>query len=517
MLERLWGENFLTQLPRSGLPRTLVLLPAREGSFSSATNPIKQIINTCMNDQKDKLWPMLKKLGVTMKSDEKELLGKALMKRVMQTWLPASTALLEVMIHHLPSPSMAQRYRVENLYKGPLDDKYAEAIRNCDPEGPLMLYVSKMIPASDKGRFFAFGRVFAGKISTGSKVRIMGPNYVPGQKKDLYTKSVQRTVIWMGKKQESVEDVPCGNTVALVGLDQFITKSATLTNEKEVEAHPICAMKFSVSPVVRAAVQCKVASDLPKLVEGLKRLAKSDPMVMCTIEESGEHVIAGAGELHVEICLKDLVDDFMGGAEIIKSDPVVSFRETVLEKSVRTVMSKSPNKHNRLYMEARPLEHGLAEAIDDGRIGPRDVRSNILSEEFGWDKDLAKKIWCFGPETTGPNMVVDMCKGVHYLNEIKDSVVAGFQWASKEGALAEESMRGICFELCDVMLHADAVHRGGGQIIPTARRVIYASQITAKPRLLEPVYLVDIQAPSRHLVAFMVFWIRNVGMSLRRV
>ncbi|KAF9620659.1 hypothetical protein IFM89_013959, partial [Coptis chinensis] len=261
-----------------------------------------------------------------------------------------------------------------------------------------------------------------------------------------------------------------------VGLDQFITKNATLTNEKEVEAHPIRAMKFSVSPVVRVAVQCKVASDLRSFVEGLKRLAKSDPMVVCTIEESGEHIIAGAGELHLEICLKDLVDDFMGGAEIIKSDPVVSFRETVLEKSVRTVMSKSPNKHNRLYMEARPLEDGLAEAIDDGRIGPRDdpkVRSKILSEEFGWDKDLAKKIWCFGPETTGPNMVVDMCKGVQYLNEIKDSVVAGFQWASKEGALAEENMRGICFEVCDVVLHADAIHRGGGQAPEQALGGIY--------------------------------------------
>ncbi|KAL0310863.1 UNVERIFIED_CONTAM: Elongation factor 2 [Sesamum angustifolium] len=223
-----------------------------------------------MNDQKDKLWPMLQKLGVNMKSDEKDLMGKALMKRVMQTWLPASSALLEMMIFHLPSPGKAQKYRVENLYEGPLDDTYATAIRNCDPEGPLMLYVSKMIPASDKGRFFAFGRVFSGRVSTGLKVRIMGPNYVPGEKKDLYVKSVQRTVIWMGKKQETVEDVPCGNTVALVGLDQFITKNATLTNEKEVDAHPIRAMKFSVSPVVRVAVQCKVASDLPKLVEGLK-------------------------------------------------------------------------------------------------------------------------------------------------------------------------------------------------------------------------------------------------------
>ncbi|TQE08742.1 hypothetical protein C1H46_005590 [Malus baccata] len=470
MMERLWGENFFDPATKKWTSKHTGTATCKRGFVQFCYEPIKQIINTCMNDQKDKLWPMLSKLNVTMKSDEKELMGKALMKRVLQNWLPASSALLEMMIFHLPSPATAQKYRVENLYEGPLDDKYANAIRNCDPEGPLMLYVSKMIPASDKGRFFAFGRVFSGRVCTGLKVRIMGPNFVPGEKKDLYVKNVQRTVIWMGKKQETVEDVPCGNTVALVGLDQFITKNATLTNEKEVDAHPIRAMKFSVSPVVRVAVQCKVASDLPKLVEGLKRLSKSDPMVVCTIEESGEHIIAGAGELHLEICLKDLQEDFMGGAEIIKSDPVVSFRETVLEKSSRTVMSKSPNKHNRLYMEARPLE-----------------------------EDLAKKIWCFGPETTGPNLVVDMCKGVQYLNEIKDSVVAGFQWASKEGALAEENMRGICFEVCDVVLHADAIHRGGGQVIPTARRVIYASQLTAKPRLLEPVYLVEIQTPEQAL------------------
>ncbi|KAK8540536.1 hypothetical protein V6N13_056674 [Hibiscus sabdariffa] len=401
MMERLWGENFFDTATKKWTNKNSGSATCKRGFVQFCYEPIKQIINICMNDQKDKLWAMLGKLEITMKSDEKELMGKALMKRVMQTWLPASDALLEMMIFHLPSPSKAQKYRVENLYEGPLDDLYANAIRNCDPEGPLMLYVSKMIPASDKGRFFAFGRVFSGKVSTGLKVRIMGPNYVPGEKKDLYVKSVQRTVIWMGKKQETVEDVPCGNTVAMVGLDQFITKNATLTNEKEVDAHPIRAMKFSVSPVVRVAVQCKVASDLPKLVEGLKRLAKSDPMVVCTIEESGEHIVAGAGELHLEICLKDLQEDFMGGAEIIKSDPVVSFRETVLERSCRTVMSKSPNKHNRLYMEARPLEEGLGEAIDEGRIGPRDdpkIRSKVLAEEFGWDKDLAKKIWCFGPE-----------------------------------------------------------------------------------------------------------------------
>jgi len=403
------------------------------------------------------------------------------------------------MIFHLPSPAHAQRYRVENLYEGPLDDKYAESMRTCNADGPLMMYISKMIPAADKGRFFAFGRVFGGKIGTGHKVRIMGPNYVSGQKKDLYVKSVQRTVLCMGRRQDAVDDVPAGNTVALVGLDQFISKNATITGEDCEDAHTIKAMKFSVSPVVRVAVECKNPADLPKLVEGLKRLSKSDPMVVCTIEETGEHIVAGAGELHLEICLKDLQEDFMGGAEIKVSPPVVSFRETVSEESDHLCMSKSPNKHNRLYFKARPMEEGLSEAIDEGLCTPRDdpkVRGKFLTEKFGWDKDIAKsKIWCFGPDTTGPNMIVDMCKGVQYLNEIKDSCVAAFQWATKEGCLADENMRGIKFEIYDVVLHTDSIHRGGGQIIPTCRRVLYACCLTAKPRLMEPVYLVEIQAP----------------------
>ncbi|KAL2331092.1 hypothetical protein Fmac_018673 [Flemingia macrophylla] len=220
------------------------------------------------------------------------------------------------------------------------------------------------------------------------------------------------------------------------------------------------------------------------------------------MSETGEHIISAAGELHLEICLKDLKDDFMNGAEISISDPIVSFRKTVIERSCRTVMSKSPNKHNRLYMEARPMKDGLVEAIDEEKIGPGvdpKIGSKILSEEFGWDKDLAKKIWCFGPEGKGPNMVVDTCKGAQYLNEIKDSVVAGFEEVSRKGPMAEENIRGVCFEICDVVLHADAIHRGGGQIIPTARRVFCAAMLTAKPRLLEPVYLVELQAPEQAL------------------
>merc|ERR1711862_721940 len=299
----------------------------------------------------------------------------------------------------------------------------------------------------------------------------------------------------MGRYIEAIEDVPCGNICGLVGVDQFLVKTGTITTAKE--AHNLKVMKFSVSPVVRVAVEPKNAADLPKLVEGLKRLAKSDPMVQCMIEESGEHIIVGAGELHLEICLKDLEEDH-ACIPLKKTDPVVSYRETVSEMSYDTCLSKSPNKHNRLYMRACPLPDGLADDIENNKVTPRDdpkTRKAYLCEKFEFDATDAMKIWTFGPESTGGNLLIDVTKGVQYLNEIKDSAVAGFQWASKEGVLCDENMRAVRFNLHDVTLHADAIHRGGGQIIPTTRRVLYASVLTAAPRLQEPVYLCEIQCP----------------------
>jgi len=301
----------------------------------------------------------------------------------------------------------------------------------------------------------------------------------------------------MGRFVEPIEDVPAGNILGLVGIDQFLLKSGTLTTNET--AHNLKVMKFSVSPVVRRSVEVKNAQDLPKLVEGLKRLSKSDPCVLTYISESGEHVVAGAGELHLEICLKDLEEDH-AGVPLRVSDPVVQYRETVGKESSITALSKSPNKHNRLYVIAQPLDEEVAQAIESGKIGPRDdfkARARILADDFGWDVTDARKIWCFGPDTSGPNVLVDQTKAVQYLNEIKDSVVSGFQWATKEGPVAEEPMRSIRFNIMDVTLHADAIHRGGGQIIPTARRVLYAATLLAEPNLQEPIYMVEITVPEQ--------------------
>ena len=497
MVEKLWGEWYFDaegkKWRRTNISETGKPLKRAFNQF--VIEPIQRLAKAVMDGNNEALTKILKTLEIELKAEDKELTEKKLLKRIMQKWLSAADCLLDMIIQHLPSPKVSQRYRVDYLYEGPLDDECATAIRNCDPNGPLMMYISKMVPSQDKGRFVAFGRVFSGTVAAGQKVRIMGPNFVAGKKDDLYVKSIQRTVLMMGRSTEHIPDVPCGNTVGLVGIDAYLAKTGTISTHED--AHAIKNMKYSVSPVVRVAVKPKNAADLPKLVEGLKKLSKSDPLVQCSSEETGEHIVAGCGELHVEICIHDLIE--YAGIEIIQSDPVVTYKETVQGTSNQVCMAKSPNKHNRLYVTAEPFAEGLSEAIELGTVGPKTepkLRSKLLQDEYHWDQNDAKKIWAFGPETTGANLIVDTTKGVQYMNEIKDSMESGFQWATKEGCMSQENMRGVRFNVMDAYLHADAIHRGGGQLIPTARRVFYAAFLTAKPALQEPMFMVEIQCPA---------------------
>ena len=493
LVNRLWGDNYFNPKEKrwSNVPEDETV---QRAFCLNIMEPLIKLANTVSSGKKEVYEPLLKKLGIKLEGKEKELQGKKLIRKVMQKWIDASEALIEMIILHLPSPKVSQKYRTLYLYQGPMDDECAKAMIECDPDGPVMMFVSKMIPTNDNERFYAFGRVFSGRVKSGKEVRILGPNYQQGKQADLSVKTIQRVVILIGKKAEDLVDVPCGNTCSLVGIDEAILKQGTITTSSN--AHIIRSMKYSVSPVVRVAINPKNPADLPKLVSGLLKMSKVDPLVQ-VINTETEHIICGCGELHLEICLKDLVEDY-AKIEIVKSELVVPYKETVTNKSSQICLAISPNKHNRLYVMAEPLEENLVEEIEKGKIKANDELKNtarILIDKYKWAQHDAKKLWVFGPDQSGPNFLVDQTKSVQFLNEIRDSMESAFQNVTKEGILAGESLRGVRFNIQDAELHNDAIHRGGGQIIPTARRVYYASEMTAGPRYQEPIYLCNIITP----------------------
>jgi len=287
MTQRLWGDNFYSDKGKysddveDDYPRAFCQL---------ALKPIMTLAKNVREGKKEVWLDMCKKIGVTLTKEDTELEGKKIVRKVMQEWINASEALIEMIIMHLPSPRVAQKYRTLYLYEGPMDDECAKGMMACDPNAPFMMFVSKMVPSNDGGRFYAFGRVFSGRAECSKKVQIMGPNYLPGKNEDRFEKNIQRVVLMMGRRAEDVYDVPCGNTCALVGVDSCLVKQGTISDSKN--ACIIRSMKYSVSPVVRIAIQPKNAADLPKLIEGMKKMSKSDPLVQIHTTET-ENIIAG--------------------------------------------------------------------------------------------------------------------------------------------------------------------------------------------------------------------------------
>ncbi|KAF7359929.1 Elongation factor 2 [Mycena venus] len=504
MIERLWGDHFFNPKTKEWATDGI----GEEGeplerSFNVfVLDPIFKVFQTVMGGDltKEAVDSMLQKLEITLSQTERDLKGKQLLKAIMKKFLPVADALLEMVVFHLPSPVTAQRYRVTTLYEGSMEDESAAGIRDCDHTAPLVLNVTKMVPTSAKGRFYAFGRVFSGTVRCGEEVRIQGPKYEPGKKHDLFIKAIQSIGLMMGNHVEPLEDCPAGNIIGLAGIDQFLLKTGTLTASDTT--HNMRALRFSVPQFIQVAVGVENPADLPRLIEGLKILSKADSIVEISMSEAGEHLIAAAGESHLAALVKDLTRDY-AGVPLTISGPIIQYRESVSAESSQVALSKSQNKHNRFYAKAMPLGEELTTAIEDGRaIRSRqdlNVRARLLADEYHWDVSDARKIWAFGPDTVGPNLLVDCTKGVYCINETTDSCIRAFHWAMKEGVCAEEPMRGVRINIVDVTCMGDAIHRGGGQLIPTMRRVTYAAVLLAQPVLQEPILFVEIQCPEADL------------------
>lgn len=503
LMKKLWGDHYWDPRAKRWLttPVGSSGKKLRRGFVQFVLDPLRQLFKHIREQDHAAIARFASNLNIVLPADIKERQGRELARGVLQAWLPAADALLDMIVHHLPSPPEAQRYRADTLYAGPMDDEAARALRSCDPNGPLMLFVTKMVPSADRKRFFAFGRVFSGTVRAGQQVRILGPGYVPGSKTDLTVASVQGVVLMMGPYCEPASEMTAGNMVGLSGIDQHLQKTGTITTLST--AYGFQALRFSVAPIVRVAVSVENPAHLSKLNTGLRRLAKSDGLVQCYVSQTGEHIVAGCGELHLEVCLKDLREDFLKDVPLRVSQPVVSFCETVTEETSTIVCTKSPNKHNRLYMTAQPLGDELTAllATSSGSASLETLDAKTLSrrlvDEFKWEAETARKVWTFGlpVDNARANALVDLTKGVSYLQDIRDAVCAGFQQVTQTGVFTGEPLRGVRFNLIDCKIHRDPAHRGDSQLGAATRRAIYGCQYKAAPRLLEPLYLADITVP----------------------
>jgi elongation factor 2 len=398
--------------------------------------------------------------------------------------VPLHTAILDMAVKNLPNPVTAQKYRVPKVWKGEADSKIGKAMINCDETGPTVICLTSAMMDPHAG-LVATGRCFSGCINEGDRV------YLVGAKKDY---RVQQVSMYMGAYREVVGSIGAGNIAAVLGLDLARAGETLVGMDGKDAMVPFENIQYVSEPVITIAIEPKHPRELPRLIELMDRLAIDDPNLVTKInKETGEYLLSGMGELHLEIAVKFL-KEYGGGLELITSQPLVVYRETASQQGV-VAMAKSPNKHSRFWIQVEPLDQTVIDLMEKGALfeamGDKRI-SETLKTEADWSSQEAKNVWALEEHR---NILVDMTKGIQYLREVKETVASGFRWAAKNGPLCDEPIRGCKVTLLDAKLHEDPVHRGPAQIMPAMKRAFWGSFLTAKPVLIEPIYKIGVSVP----------------------
>ena len=426
--------------------------------------------------------PFMKKTGITFKEiieltnagNEDELARKA----------PLHQVILDMIIKHLPSPVEAQKYRLDKIWKGDLESEVGKQMLACDSNGQLAMIITKMVIDPHVG-FVATGRLFSGKVSKGKNV------YLIGQHKQ---EKLQQVAVYKGIQRIAVDEVSAGNIVGLVGISDAFT-GETVTDAGAV-IEPFEEIRHLFEPVVTKSIEPKNAMELPKLVETLKRLGREDTTLVVKInQETGEYLVSGLGELHLEAKVENKLKEL--GIEVEMSKPIVVYRETIFEPSIE-VEGKSPNKHNKLHFLVEPLEDGVYKAMLEGDIpsegGIKSKKVDLFKKigKAGMDYDEAKNII----QINNKCVLIDLTKGIQYLNEVMEMVRDAFVEVTEDGPISREPCIKLKVKLMDAELHEDPVHRGPGQIMPAVRYAIRQAMLKANASLLEPKQIIRIDLPT---------------------
>jgi len=429
--------------------------------------------------------PMLQKKGMKF-SDIVDFYKEGRLEE-LQELLPLHEAILEMIVHHIPNPLEAQPFRIPAIWHGDLESEIGRSMMEIDEDGPLVICITNVIIDPQAG-VISTGRVFSGTVRRGEDIYLLMANRAY---------KAQQVSIYMGQYREIVDAIPAGNIVALLGLDQGRAGETIVDKAHMDEKVGFEQIKYISDPVVTVAVEPKRPVDLPRLIDAMQKLSIQDPNLVATInQETGEYLLSGMGELHLEIALKDLKREHH--VDVIASEPKVVYRETI-QKEVGPFMGKSPNKHNRIWFTFKPLDPEIIELIRQGELSEilsRRKREEVLREKAGWKVKQARQV--FGVNENA-NLLIDTTVGVQGLREVKDHISGGFHWALESGPFAGEAVRGVLINMEDIQLHEDPVHRGPAQIMPAVRQAIFAGLLSCDPTLLEPIYKIQVRIPPEEL------------------
>jgi elongation factor 2 len=396
---------------------------------------------------------------------------------------PLYEVILDMVVKHLPNPLEAQKYRIPKIWHGDLESDFGKNLIETDQKGKPAFVITRIVIDPKSGKEIAAGRLFSGKLVPGMEVYL---NLAKQKQK------IQQVLIYNGIKPEQVEEITAGNVLAISGVTGEAGESITLEQETPFEE-----LKHIFEPVITKAIEVNKPADLPKLVEVLRKVAKEDPSVKVEInEETGENLLSGMGELHLEIIENRIRTE--KGVDVKTSNPIVVFRETVLAKGEGE--GRSPNKHNDFFFEIEPLEKEVYQAIkngelSEGRIKKRDEVLTKKLRELGIENDEIRQY----REIYKDNVFIDKVKGEVAIGEVIELLLDAFEQVVDQGPLAREKCMGMKVSLVDIKLHEDAIHRGPAQVYPAVRDALYQAMRNGKAVLFEPLQIYLIEAPNEFM------------------
>lgn len=408
---RLWGDVYFNPKKRS-FTRKPVEDRAARSFVHFVLEPIYKLFTQSISAPPEDLKLVLASLNIQLKPAQYKADAKDILKAVCQQFFGPSTAFVDMIVRHVPSPIEGAQRLLERAYSGPLDTKVAGSMKACDQDGPLVMHVTKLFNTSDAKSFYSFGRVLSGTARPGMSVRVLGEGYSLDDEEDMTTATLGQVFIGETRYNIPTDGVPAGNLLLVSGVDNSIVKSATIVAPKfedDEDAYIFKPVTHFTESVLKVAVEPINPSELPKMLDGLRKVQKSYPLIDTKVEESGEHVILGTGELYMDCVLHDL-RRLYADMDIKVSDPVTRFCETVVETSATKCYAITPNKKNKITMVAEQLEKGISTDIETGAVKIRDpIRktAKFFEENHGWDKLAARSIWAFGPDDMGPNILQD--------------------------------------------------------------------------------------------------------------